>query len=245
MQEQELRSRGAGILYDADSLRKYASVPTTEWFVPEYWRAQGVLQISPGGRGAVAFIRHDAGAWVLRHYRRGGLIARIVSDRYVWTGADRTRGYREWRLLAQLCAWGLPVPEPIAARYVRTGWSYRADLITAAVPDVETLSERLIAGRIDSGLWQSVGTTIAQFHRRGVQHADLNAHNILIDRTGRVFVLDFDRGRIRVRGGWEERVLARLHRSLLKISAQDGSAFDESNWAALMAGYRGAMTQGE
>lgn len=49
----------------------------------------------------------------------------------------------------------------------------------------------------------------------GVHHADLNAHNILLADDGAVYVLDFDRGRIRARGAWENNVLARLHRSLV------------------------------
>ena len=36
----------------------------------------------------------------------------------------------------------------------------------------------------------------------GVDHADLNAHNILLDGRGAVSVIDFDRGRVRERGAW-------------------------------------------
>lgn len=238
MQEQELRTRGGGILYDADWLRKSAVVPEDALFAPEYWHAQGALNVVAGGRASVAFIRRPHGNWVLRHYRRGGLIARVVRDRYLWTGADRTRSNREWRLLAQLRQWELPVPDPIAARYQREGLFYRADLLTAAIENVDTLAQLVVRGQLDAQSWSGIGATIARFHARGVHHADLNAHNVLIDRTGRVFLLDFDRGRIRDRGAWEQRVLARLHRSLRKISAQHANArFTSADWAALQAGY--------
>ena len=59
-----------------------------------------------GGRGTVAFVRDGERRWVLRHYRRGGLVARLLDDRYLWTGADRTRAFREWRLLRELRAAG-------------------------------------------------------------------------------------------------------------------------------------------
>ena len=69
-----------------------------------------------------------------------------------------------------------------------------------------------------------MGQCIARFHRAGVFHADLNAHNVQIDAANRIFLLDFDRGRIRGRraaaGG--EANLARLHRSLTKISRRSG-----------------------
>jgi 3-deoxy-D-manno-octulosonic acid kinase len=54
-------------------------------------------------------------------------------------------------------------------------------------------------------------------------------------------VLDFDRGRVRARGAWEQAVLARLKRSLAKVSAGlPAGRFDESAWAALLAGCRDA-----
>jgi tRNA A-37 threonylcarbamoyl transferase component Bud32 len=79
--------------------------------------------------------------------------------------------------------------------------------------------------------WRAIGSTIARFHSHGVQHADLNASNILLGADGAVYVLDFDRGRIRARGAWEQEVLARLKRSLDKLKAQRGDvAFGEREW---------------
>jgi 3-deoxy-D-manno-octulosonic acid kinase len=87
--------------------------------------------------------------------------------------------------------------------------------------------------------WRKVGATIAEFHRHGVHHADLNAHNILLeDAASRVYVLDFDRGRLRSRGEWEGEVLQRLKRSLEKIRRQRADVrFQEGDWQALMDGY--------
>ncbi|HEY0633890.1 MAG TPA: lipopolysaccharide kinase InaA family protein, partial [Gammaproteobacteria bacterium] len=61
---------------------------------------------------------------------RGGLIAKLVADRYLWSGIEATRAWREWRLLAELCSEGFPVPQPIAARVIREGLFYRADIVT-------------------------------------------------------------------------------------------------------------------
>ncbi len=224
-----------GILYDASQLRK----PEPAWFTRQHWSDRGLLTEVTGGRGSVSFLRTEAGGWVLRHYRRGGLIARICHDGYLWLGESRTRSFAEWRLLAELRRRDLPVPAPVAARYIRSGLIYRADLITAELPASRTLAAA-IAESLTSQQWNVVGATIARFHAHGVHHADLNAHNILLAADGRVFVLDFDRGRIRSRGAWEERVLARLRHSLEKIRGQRSDThFDEACWQALMSGYRG------
>jgi 3-deoxy-D-manno-octulosonic acid kinase len=64
-----------------------------------------------------------------------------------------------------------------------------------------------------------------------VQHADLNAHNIMLGENGEVWLLDFDRGRLRTPGSWRGRVLDRLARSLAKIS--NGSIEWKSGFALL------------
>lgn len=232
--ERFLALPGGGILYDASRLRK----PHARLFDREYWREQGALHEVAGGRGSVCFLRTPGGAWVWRHYRRGGLVGRFVADAYLWAGAARTRSFAEWRLLARLHGLGLPVPAPIAARYVRTGLVYRADLITEELPNARTLAEAMSTARLSPDLWRAVGSTIAQFHRHGVRHADLNAHNILLCEAAMppMYLIDFDRGRICPRGAWEQDVLARLQRSLQKVSAGRGAKFGSEEWGWLTQG---------
>jgi 3-deoxy-D-manno-octulosonic acid kinase len=233
---EEALARGAGgaMLYDASCLHH----PDTAVFDPAHWQAQGALETTPGGRGTVAFVRASQDRrWVLRHYRRGGLIAHLSDDLYVWTGADRTRSFREWRLLRQLRAWGLRVPTPVAARYQHAGPFYRADLITAELPVRRTLAQALRQASLPDGTWHAIGRCVGSLHARGVQHADLNAHNLLVGASNDIYVLDFDRGRIHARGEWEQAVLARLRRSLLKVTAGlPGERFTAAQWQLLLAG---------
>ncbi len=231
---------GGCILYDAAHVRKAG----TDLFDLEAWSARNALERVTGGRGSIAVLRADHERWALRHYRRGGLVAKFLKDRYLWTGVDRTRSFAEWRLLAHLRALELPVPKPIAARYVRYGLTYTADLITQMLENTLTLAQAVVSSDVDSGTWNQIGRTIASFHRHGVHHADLNAHNILlaaarpaVDAGAAVYVLDFDRGRIRARGAWEEDVLKRLRRSLEKVCAQAGKSFENEQWGHLLAGY--------
>ena len=210
-------------------------------FDPEFWRSRGELLPVRGGRGSAWFIASGAHQWVLRHFRRGGYVARLSQDGYVWTGEDGVRAFAEWRLLEALAQRGLPVPQPVAARYQRTGLLYRCDLITRRIVNADPLSAALAQGPLAEPLWRAVGATVARLHRAGVDHADLNAHNILLDGAGVVRVIDFDRGRVRAPGRWAARNLQRLRRSLGKISRDlpSGRCSDET-WDWLMAGYRAA-----
>ena len=212
------------------------------WLDKGFWQSQGVAHAQDGERGGIVFVDTPAGAAALRHYRRGGLIGRFNADRYLWAGSRRTRGFAEFRLLSALHDAGLPVPAPIAARYQRDGFRYRADLLTARIEDVRTLAQQLEVAAINPELAASVGETIARFHVLGVCHADLNAHNILVDSQGAIWLLDFDRGRLRQPAlGWQQSNLYRLRRSLFKIGAQRFCDFDERFWHPLLSAYHAAL----
>lgn len=240
--ELELRIACGAMLYDASRMDQ----PGLDVFEREYWRGRGALEEVAGGRGTIAFI-HDAGRrWVLRHYRRGGFVARFLDDAYFYTGGARTRAHAEFRLLRRLRDWNLPVPAPVAARYVRAGLAYRADLITEELPTRLTLARALESGPLEPATWRDIGRCIAGLHARGVQHADLNAHNLLLGSGGEVYVLDFDRGRIRERGAWEQRVLARLRRSLDKVTRDlPAGRFGDVQWRTLLGGVAGERVADE
>jgi 3-deoxy-D-manno-octulosonic acid kinase len=207
----------------------------------EAWRRHGTVEPQAGGRGAIVFLRDGARRWVLRHYRRGGAVARLLGDRYLYMGADRTRAFREWRLLRTLAALALPAPRPVAARYLRAGIFYTADLLTEELPSRLTLAQALAAGPLPTQRWADVGCCIGAFHARGVRHADLNAHNIVLGAGREVYLLDFDRGRIGARGDWEEAVLERLERSLRKVTRDlPPDRFGDGEWRALLDACRTA-----
>ncbi|MFI4970359.1 MAG: 3-deoxy-D-manno-octulosonic acid kinase [Lysobacterales bacterium] len=217
--------------------------PDERWFERAHWAALGKAQAAAGGRGGATFVDTPIGACALRHYRRGGVVARLSADRYLWTGAARTRAFREFRLLAQLIGLGLPVPAPIAARYVRDGLRYHADLLTRRIDGARTVAERLAAGTLDVRLARAVGGAIARFHAAGVWHADLNAHNILADADGTVWLIDFDRSRVRKPAlAWQQGNLARLRRSLDKLGATRRADFDAQFWHPLLAAYHAGLS---
>jgi 3-deoxy-D-manno-octulosonic acid kinase len=209
-------------------------------FDPKFWAPRNELQPTPGGRGSAWYVG-NAGCWVLRHYRRGGLVARLSEDRYWWLSEGKVRAFAEWRLHRAMRERGLPVPKPVAAAYRRAGFTYRCDLITERILHVRSLSAVLVEAPLAQAAWRVLGGVIARFHRAGVDHADLNAHNILYAENDAAFsLIDFDRGRLRGAGelgfAWQRRNLRRLHRSLAKVAPP--AHFTPREWDWLRAGYR-------
>jgi len=226
---------GGAMLYDASRVGNV----TAAWFDAGYWRERGEIEGEARGRGAAHFIRSAGKHYVLRHYRRGGFVARVMHDRYLWRGEAETRAFREWQLLYHLHRAGLPVPAPIAARYRRHGLFYTADLITERLLDSESLASLLRRRGIPILGWITIGRCLRMFHDLGVCHADLNAHNILLVGDDLVYLLDFDRGRLMRPGMWCDSNLVRLRRSLEKITyGLPPEHFSEADWHGLLDGYR-------
>ncbi len=191
------------------------------------------------------FFRAGERRYALRHYRRGGLVGKLVRDTYVWLGERRTRPFHEWLLTLHLHRNGLPVPAPVAARYLRRGAGYRGDLITERIDGAVSVAQRLAVAGLPLADWIAIGRCIRRFHDFGLCHADLNAHNLLFDAAGAVHMIDFDRGRLRPRGLWCDANLVRLRRSLLKVSDRlPPGHFSETDWQSLLAGYAAAPEDG-
>lgn len=232
--------RGYGaILFDRERLRQ-ADIGL---FSPARW-GERARPVGEGGRGSAWFVDAPFGKSVLRHYLRGGLVARLSRDRYLWHGANRTRSFAEFRLMRALIERKLPVPRPLAAYYIREGLRYRAAILMERLDGVRSLADRaLVAGR--GAPWEETGRLIARFHRAGLDHADLNAHNILFDANGHGWVIDFDRGVLRIPATrWRERNLRRLHRSLLKLRGERPKEDVDKDFERLRRAYELAWSRG-
>jgi 3-deoxy-D-manno-octulosonic acid kinase len=230
------KARDAHIVYDADA----ASHALNDWFEPDALARHGwLIESAAAGRGRVHFFSYNGREYVLRHYYRGGRAAALLDDRYLWTGLEHTRAWREWSLLARLAPLNLPAPRPFAARVVRCGLFYRADLVTERIANASSIVARLATGTLPKSAWREVGRVIARFHAAGVWHADLNANNVLLSADGAATLIDFDRACFRPRSaGWQEANLARLLRSLRKLTRLNpGSRFSESDYALIREGY--------
>lgn len=219
------------IVYDADALPAVEA----QLFEPEYWRGQGALSGSAPGRGTTWFIDAPWGDCVLRTYRRGGMVARFNRNHYLYTGFERSRPFREFHVLENMAADGLRVPAPQAALCQVNGPVYTAALITRRIAPALPLTEHLADEDFD---WQRLGAELRTFFNAGMEHADLNARNILIHEESRAaWVIDLDASSYDPSHPGEGREqLLRLKRSLEKLWPDDAPPLEHA-WAGLQSGH--------
>ena len=212
---------------------------TERWFDPAYWEAQHKTVDRRIGRSTTYFFKENDVTHVLRHYWRGGLIGKFIRDRYLFTGITRSRVYRELELLSKLDEMHLPVGKPIAAILKRHGLFYRGSVITRAIESSSNLLEILRQRELTNSEIVAVAKMLANFHRKGVDHADLNISNILLDADGRPYLVDFDRGHIRRSNPvWQQANIRRLERSFAKQKRlNQGLAWTVDDWDLLMTTY--------
>lgn len=217
----------------------YAAHFQAEHFEPAWWQAQNAVVGQSHGRGITWFVQLGQQQGVLRHYYRGGWLGKLLHDRYWFTGWQRSRAADEFRLLQTMQAQGLPVPTPWAARIQRYGLFYRADLLLQRIPDAHDVVSVLRTRPLSRDEWHTLGQTLQHLHRANIDHADLNSHNLLLDKAGKAWVIDFDKGKQHPAGGaWQVANMQRLQRSFRKeLRLNPALHWQESDWQLLLEGY--------
>src|SRR5690606_2432801 len=74
-----LRMAGGALRYDGALVAEPG-----EWLFDAGDERLYAKPVGAGGRQAAWFVQGDFGRAVLRRYRRGGLVARLIADRYLW-----------------------------------------------------------------------------------------------------------------------------------------------------------------
>lgn len=222
----------------------YFNLVDINWFDADYWQKHNKIVGAKKGRATAWFFKHDNLTAVLRHYWRGGLVGKVLSDQYLYPGLENTRVYKEFSLMIKLIELGLNVPKPIAAKVSQSGLIYRGDIITQAVSGAKSVLDILIKRPLNNSELESIASTIALFHTKGVYHADLNINNILFNKNGDVYIIDFDRGEIKQPNAqWQQANMARLARSFLKEQSRNNSFYWQSNdWETLHTIYKQKLT---
>lgn len=231
------------VVYDAELFPDSDEAPTRAWFRPEKWEEHDLVASRQRGRGTALVIKTPVGRAVLRQYLRGGWASRFIRRKYLFTGFDRSRPVREYRILEALAELDLPAPRPMAALCERHGLTSTGALITREIENTRPLEQVLDA--LDSGSWREIGACIRRFHDHGLVHADLTVRNILFQEGGNYFLVDFDRARFANR---ESRAfqanLQRFRRSLVKTWLEKDEEMDQRAWTHLLQGY-GHSSPGE
>ena len=233
-----IQQNNSYILYDASII----SNPEQGLFDPHWLQQHADVTHNTQGRGAAWLIDYQQYHWVLRHYKRGGMVARWNKEHYLGWSLNNTRAWKEWRLLSKLFSLGLPVPQAVAA-YVtwplgRASGFYKAAILLNKINDAKTLAQKIQEKSLNSATWKDIGHCIRSFHDHDVYHADLNANNILFDENGKIYLIDFDRGCIKQDGSWKNENIKRLHRSLVKLKGiHSNFYFTETDWSELVLAY--------
>jgi len=213
----------------------------------EFWRQKNAITGSAQGRGTTWFVesisqkesQQKKQQWVLRHYYRGGLIGKVINDKYIFTGLKNTRAACEYQLLHTLQKLALPAPEPVAFRVIKQGLLYQADLLSSRIENAQDLVAILSQGEVTEKVWLEIGRVIRRFHDAGIYHHDLNSHNILLDENNKVWLIDFDRGEQRkISASWQQANMARLLRSFEKEKKKLANFhWKKTDWQLLLEGY--------
>ncbi|WP_164084715.1 3-deoxy-D-manno-octulosonic acid kinase [Alteromonas flava] len=213
--------------------------PNSQWFASPPAASDFSLVGSAAGRGTTHFLRYQDCDLVLRHYKRGGLIGKLLDDQFLFLRKAWTRPVRELDLLIRMRSWHLPCPTPIAGQVTRVGLVWRGDLLTSRIPNAKDVHSLIVDSALSAIEWRHIGATIARFHKHQVYHHDLNIHNIMLDDEGQAWLIDFDKCAVRRGNRWKTGNLSRLHRSLRKEQGKMSSyQFKDSDWQALLEGYR-------
>ena len=214
--------------------------PNEDLFDPNLWQAQNKVTGKAKGRGTTLFITHETHQWVLRHFNRGGLIGKLLSDQYFFTGVEKSRPFKEFRLLEYMREKGLRVPEPVAARIHRRGAIYRGDLITKAIPNSRDLHHILCESALSADDWRHVGKALSKMHKCQVHHHDANIRNIMMDDKRNIWLIDFDRCEKRTGESWKQSNVDRLLRSLHKEKTKNTIFhWSDEDWKYCLEGYNG------
>jgi 3-deoxy-D-manno-octulosonic acid kinase len=175
------------------------------------------------GRGALGIVELERGRAVVRPYRRGGLIGKLVGSTFLDAGRSRA----ELVLHAEAAARGAPVLEVLAAVTRRNGIGWRHGLVTREVTGARDLATILLdaRGRERRAAIAAAGHAVRKLHDAGLDHADLNVKNVLFAGQD-ALVIDLDKGTLGpgpLADTARRRNLVRLLRSFVKLSIASGS----------------------
>ena len=133
----------------------------------------------------------------VKQYAHGGLLRHVTGGHFICVGPSRS--LLEFSMLERVRALGINAPRPLV--FVNKGsFFYRSWLFMEEIVDSRNLAQ--ISASTDANdadvlhdgmvkLGQQVLTLI----ENKIFHVDLHPGNVLIDASGRVFIVDFDKAR--------------------------------------------------
>jgi 3-deoxy-D-manno-octulosonic acid kinase len=198
------------------------------------------------GRRAVVAGELPGGAGVVvKRLSHGGLLAGLTDDRFLTAGRFRTQVL----LADHLSSYGVPTPEVAFAGWRRVRGLVRGEIGTRRVAGGQDAADYFFGepGTLPVGwlgIATAIGKQVANMHRVGVWHGDLNLMNLYLGNRGEVMVLDLDKGVLTpgpVGRGAREGNLARLERSIRKQGRRSAPELVDGVVVAVREAYRSAV----
>jgi 3-deoxy-D-manno-octulosonic acid kinase len=151
-----------------------------------------------GGRSAVSVQTvAGIGSVVVKYYTRGGVIRHFVKRRYLRWGNIRSQA--EFEMLHKINSLGVNAPKPIAYAY-RGTMIYSAWLVTEEIKKHQTLAQLSLSDPDRAiSLVSQVATHVGTLIGNNIHHVDLHPGNVLVDADSNIFLIDFDKARVRQR----------------------------------------------
>lgn len=249
--------RQHGTLYDAAAARPDAETFTGRGAAYRMTLAEGDCVVRHYRRGgAVAHVLHD-------EYLRAGE-PRPLRELHASIAA-RARGVATPEVLAAIVYLAGPLYRAdLATRFVADSRDLASVLFGSAIdqprrnprthePAQRESRERSSASHerssepIRIAAWRATGVLLRSVFAAGIEHADLNLRNILLSgaaESPRALLLDLDRAMVHeppVGHAVRAAMLARLHRSRLKLESLAGERSGAAEIAAFDAGLGGAV----
>jgi len=178
------------------------------------------------GRGKISKIECQGSSYVVRLFRRGGVIAKLNNSFFLqpFLKSDTFRPFLEYKILMKLISHGIKVPSPKAAivkRYV--GGFYQGALVTKELVGSKNFLDLIVDKSSDRNMLVEnsyrAGVEAAKSIRAGIHHIDLHPGNVLCV-SNVVYLIDFDKAICHESGvNFEtvaEKVINRWDRSLSK-----------------------------
>lgn len=129
----------------------------------------------------------------VKQYAHGGMLRGLTGGRFLCGAKSRSRA--EFDMLEAVRAFGVKAPQPYIC-VTKGSFFYQTWLIMEEIRDSRNLVQ---VSREDGDLLQDSMKRVAEqvllLIKHNVFHVDLHPGNVLISKTGEVFIVDFDKAR--------------------------------------------------
>ena len=155
---------------------------------------RGVL----GGRGYVGIQDLEGlGRVFVKQYAHGGLLRHLTGGQFLCVGPSRS--LTEFEMLERVRAIGINAPRPLI--FVNKGsFLYRSWLFMEEILDSRNLAEVSASVQAQDAdviheAMSKLGQQVLTLIENKILHVDLHPGNVLVDRSGLVYLVDFDKAR--------------------------------------------------